>query len=161
MGSAYSVDSRDRGRGTEVGSGWYWRENREGMVMKGEGRGVALLSFGEGSACGTLLWFLGCERHWCFPMCYRFLGSPWGIGGALTYWSFGVSLSVPPHTLPYHQLDPVAVGRSLGHVRGFYNRAIEGMHGTRGGCSIIVAIGVDMPLGKSLYWPWRVHSISD
>ena len=59
-------------------------------------------------------------------------------------------LSVPLQTPLLHQSNPVVVGRSLGHVRGFHNRMIGGTHGTQGGYSMMVAIGVDMPLGKSL-----------
>ena len=46
------------------------------MVMKGGGRGVALLSSEGGGACDILLLFLGCERRWCLPMCCRFWGIP-------------------------------------------------------------------------------------
>ena len=55
MGTTYSDGSGDRGRGTEVGSGWWWKEYEEGMVMKGGGRGVTLLSSEGGSACGVVL----------------------------------------------------------------------------------------------------------
>ena len=76
MGIAYLDGSRDRGRGIEVGSGWWWKECEEGMVMNGGGRGVALLSSEGDGACGTVL--LGQEhgRLWHLPMCCRFQGIP-------------------------------------------------------------------------------------
>ena len=62
MGTAYLDGSRDKGRGTEAGSGWWWREYGEGMVMNGGGRGVALLSSKGGGACDIVLLGWGCER---------------------------------------------------------------------------------------------------
>ena len=59
-------------------------------------------------------------------------------------------LSVPLRTPPRCQLDQVAAGRSLDSARVFRYRAIREMHETRGGYSMMVAIGVDTPLGKSL-----------
>ena len=38
----------------------------------------------------------------------------------------------------------------MDHARVFCYRAIREMHETQGGCSMMVAIGVDTPLGKSL-----------
>jgi hypothetical protein len=59
MGSVGSLDSGDRGSGTEAGSGWKQREKGEGIVMNGGGRGVILLSSGGGSAYDILLRCLG------------------------------------------------------------------------------------------------------
>ena len=97
-------------------------------------------------------------------MCCHFQGIPstwWGTEGTLIYRSFGAPLSVPLHTPLHHWLNQVVTRRSLGHVRVFCYRTIREMHGTRGECSMMVATGADMPLGKSLWWPWRVHSILD
>ena len=68
----------------------------------------------------------------------------------MIYRSFSVPLSVPLQTPLLHQSSQVVVGRSLGRARGFCDRSIRGMHGTWGGYSMMVATGVDMPLGKSL-----------
>jgi hypothetical protein len=62
MGSAYLVGSEDRGSGIDAGSGWYWREYEEGIVMKGGGRGVTLLFSRGGGTCGIALQVLG---HGC------------------------------------------------------------------------------------------------
>ena len=97
-------------------------------------------------------------------MCCHFWGIPstwWGIEGVLIYRNFSAPLFVPLCTLPRCQSDLVAVKRSLGRARVFCNRAIGGRCGTPGGCSMMVAIGADTPLGKLLWWPWRVCSISD
>ena len=55
MGSAGLASKGDEGSGTVAGSGWEQRVKGEGMVMKGGGRGVRILSFGEGGTCGILL----------------------------------------------------------------------------------------------------------
>ena len=74
MGTAYSDGSGDRGRGMLAGSGWQWKEYGEGMVMNRGGRGVALLSFGGGGVCDTVLLAPGRAHLWHLPMCCRFQG---------------------------------------------------------------------------------------
>ena len=164
MRSMYLVGNRDRGRGTEAGSGWKWREYREGMVMKGGGRGAVLLSSKGGGACGIALWGQGREHLQCLPICCRFWDIPstwWDTGGVLIYRNFGMPLSVPLRILPHCWSSWEVVGRSLDHARGFHDRAIRVMHGTRGGCFMMVAARVDTSQGKFLWWPWRVCSILD
>ena len=63
MGTMYSAGSGDRGRGTEAGSGWWWKECGEGMVMNGGGRGVALLFSEGGGACDIVLLGRGREHR--------------------------------------------------------------------------------------------------
>ena len=76
MGTAYLDGSRDKGRGMEAGSGLWWKEYGEGMVMNGGVRGVILLSSGGDGACGIALFVRGRERLWRLPMYCRFLGIP-------------------------------------------------------------------------------------
>ena len=132
--------------------------------MNGGGKGVTLLSSEGGDACDTVLSIRGREHLWHFPMCCRFQGTlstSWGIEGVLIYRNFSVPLSVPPHTPLHYWSSQVVAGRSLDHMRVFRYRTIRGTHGIQGGCSMMVAVGVDTPLGKSLWWPWRVRSILD
>ena len=68
----------------------------------------------------------------------------------MIYRSLGVPLSVPLHTPLRYQSSQVVARRRLDRARVFRYRAIREMRGTQGGYSIMVATGVDMPLGKSL-----------
>jgi len=73
-----------------------------------------------------------------------------GIGASWTVHDVGGFLSAPLHIPLLHQSGQEVVGRSWGHVREFCYRAIRVMYGIQGGFSMMVAIGVDMPLMRSL-----------
>jgi hypothetical protein len=53
----------------------------------------------------------------------------------------------------YYSLSLIRSGggwEKFGHAMGFHDRAIRVTHGIQGGYSMMVAVGVDMPMGKFL-----------